>query len=69
MIFRTGSVLIVGMCEEDVLFEIYNFLKLLLLSEFENVCQGLLNSTHMNIKDKKKKIRKKTIVILDEKAN
>jgi hypothetical protein len=33
MIFRTGSVLIVGMCEEDVLFEIYEFLKLLLLAE------------------------------------
>jgi hypothetical protein len=68
MIFRTGSVLIVGMCEEDVLFEIYEFLKLLLLAEFENVCQGLLDSSNMNIKDKKKKIRKKTITILDEKA-
>jgi hypothetical protein len=54
MIFRTGSVLIVGMCVEDVLFEIYEFLKLLLLAEFENVCQGLLDSSNMNIKDKKK---------------
>jgi len=69
MIFRTGSVLIVGMCEEDVLFEIYEFLKLLLLAEFENVCQGLLDSSNTNIKDKKKKIRKKTIMILDEKVN
>ena len=68
MIFRTGSVLIVGMCEEDVLFEIYKFLKLLLLAEFENICQGLLDSSNTNIKDKKKKIRKKTITILDEKA-
>ena len=64
MIFRTGSVLIVGMCEEDVLFEIYEFLKLLLLAEFENVCQGILDSSNMNIKDKKKKIRKKTIMVL-----
>ena len=27
MIFRTGSVLIVGKCNDDDLFEIYNFLK------------------------------------------
>lgn len=65
MIFRTGSVLIVGMCEEDVLFEIYEFLKLLLVAEFESVCQGILDSSNTNIKDKKKKIRKKTITILD----
>jgi hypothetical protein len=65
MIFRTGSVLIVGMCDDDVLFEIYNFLKLLLVAEFENVCQGILDiSTLVNIKDKKKKIRKKTIIVL-----
>ena len=65
MIFRTGSVLIVGMCEEDVLFEIYDFLKNMLMVEFENICQGLLDSNHHNIKDKKKKIRKKTITIID----
>jgi hypothetical protein len=53
------------MCEEDVLFEIYEFLKLLLQAEFENVCQGLLDINHNHIKDKKKKIRKKTITILD----
>lgn len=65
MIFRTGSVLIVGMCDDDVLLEIYNFLKLLLVAEFENVCQGILDiSTLVNIKDKKKKIRKKTIIVL-----
>ena len=65
MIFRTGSVLIVGMCDDDVLFEIYNFLKLLLVAEFENVCQGILDSSALaNVKDKKKKIRKKTIIVL-----
>ena len=65
MIFRTGSVLIVGMCDDDVLFEIYNFLKLLLHAEFENVCQGILDSSILaNVKDKKKKIRKKTIIVL-----
>lgn len=69
MIFRTGSVLIVGMCEEDVLFEIYEFLKLLLVAEFESVCQGILDSTNMNVKDKKKKIRKKTITVLDNNSH
>jgi hypothetical protein len=69
MIFRTGSVLIVGMCEEDVLIEIYNFLKTLLKAEFENVCQGLLDSNHSNIKDKNKKIRKKIITIMDDNSS
>ncbi len=65
MIFRTGSVLIVGMCDDNVLFEIYNFLKLLLVAEFENVCQGILDSSTLaNVKDKKKKIRKKIITVL-----
>jgi hypothetical protein len=71
MIFRTGSVLIVGMCEEDVLIEIYNFLKKMLQNEFQNVCQGLLdgNSNSNNIKDKNKKIRRKVITVLDGNSN
>ena len=63
MIFRTGSVLIVGMCEENVLIEIYNFLKCLLKTEFERICQHLITDQH-HVKDKKKKIRKKTIIIM-----
>ena len=39
MIFRTGSVLIVGMCEDDVLMVIYEFLKELLQTEFSQICQ------------------------------
>ena len=34
MIFRTGSVLIVGKCSEDELLQIYNFIKELLKKEF-----------------------------------
>lgn len=34
MIFRTGSVLIVGKCSEDELLQIYNFIKKLLKNEF-----------------------------------
>jgi hypothetical protein len=37
MIFRTGSVLIVGKCSEEVLFVIYHFLKKLLEDEYEHI--------------------------------
>jgi hypothetical protein len=63
MIFRTGSVLIVGMCEEYVLDVIYGFLTNLLRTEFNKICQSVFDDTHVILKDKKKKIRKKTIVI------
>ena len=38
MIFRTGSVLIVGKCNESVLRNIYEFLKMILSTEFERIC-------------------------------
>ncbi len=60
MIFRTGSVLIVGMCDEDVLLEIYHFLKSMLVTEFRHIAIGLNNDVN---KDKKKKIRKRLITI------
>jgi hypothetical protein len=66
MIFRTGSVLIVGMCEENVLIEIYEFLKKMLRAEFNEICQGLIDlELHNSIKNKKKKIRKKIITVID----
>jgi len=39
MIFRTGSVLIMGKCTEDVLFIIYEFLKELLRTEYPEIKQ------------------------------
>ena len=66
MIFRTGSVLIVGMCEEYVLDVIYDFLTNLLKTEFGKICQSVFDEGHVILKDKKKKIRKKTIVITVE---
>ena len=63
MIFRTGSVLIVGMCNEDVLFEIYEFLKSLLKTEFKGICQKIITPSMMVNKNKKRKIRKKIIDI------
>jgi hypothetical protein len=66
MIFRTGSVLIVGMCDEQVLHDIYHFLKSLLKVEFNYICQQLIVEDKSYNKDKKKKIRKKVIHILNE---
>jgi hypothetical protein len=65
MIFRTGSVLIVGRCDENVLILIYDFLKVILSNEFKNICQkNIKNSeSELVIKDKKKKIRRKNITI------
>ena len=70
MIFRTGSVLIVGKCDENVLMLIYEYLKTVLNNEFKNICQKntKLNGeeeilVHVKEKDKKKKTRRKNITI------
>jgi len=63
MIFRTGSVLIVGRCDESVLLKIYEFLKIVLNNEFKNICQKSKTDEGIPVKDKKKKIRRKTITI------
>ena len=64
MIFRTGSVLIVGKCDENVLMIIYEFLKVVLNNEYKNISQKNSENMANNVKDiKKKKIRKKNITI------
>jgi len=63
MIFRTGSVLIVGMCGDDVLMTIYNFVKTLLKNEFYNICQKIITKEMNELKNKKRKIRKKLITV------
>jgi len=65
MIFRTGSVLIVGKCDENVLFIIYDFLKTVLNNEYNKICQKNIRLNNDIIKDKKKKIRKKNITIIN----
>jgi hypothetical protein len=63
MIFRTGSILIVGMCDEKVLYSIYEYLKVLLRKEFHKINQKV-NPNEIKVdKNKKKKIRHKTIQI------
>ena len=68
MIFRTGSVLIVGKCDENILMTIYEFLKDLLVKEFNVISQKFhydMNSVieKNNEKIKKRKIMKKTILV------
>tara|TARA_A100001015_G_scaffold312449_1_gene417643 strand:- start:973 stop:2031 length:1059 start_codon:yes stop_codon:yes gene_type:complete len=60
MIFRTGSVLIVGKCEEHVLRNIYEFLKNTIAVEFPKINVKVIDST-MDVKTKTKKIRKRII--------
>ena len=59
MIFRTGSVLIVGHCTELILQDIYIFIKGILKKEYLQIC--IKNAGEK--KKKKKKIRKKKIII------
>jgi hypothetical protein len=66
MIFRTGSVLIVGKCDENVLMIIYEFLKIILNNEYKNICQKYsVGDEHnvLTVKEKNKKVRRKNIVI------
>jgi TATA-box binding protein (TBP) (component of TFIID and TFIIIB) len=63
MIFRTGSILIVGMCEEMVLYSIYEYLKNILTVEYHKIHQKNNGSIKENLKDKKKKVRRKCIII------
>jgi TATA-box binding protein (TBP) (component of TFIID and TFIIIB) len=63
MIFRTGSVLIVGKCDESILYVIYEFLKNILVTEYNLICQKNVPAIDNVVKDKKKKIRRKNITI------
>jgi hypothetical protein len=64
MIFRTGSVLIVGRCDEIMLTQIYEHIKVILSTEYPNIHQKNINNESVSNeknKDKKRKIRKKII--------
>ncbi len=66
MIFRTGSCLIVGNCNEKILYHVYNFIKNLLQTEYINIKS--VNDTD-NIKKKTIKPRKKIINITNDYFN
>jgi hypothetical protein len=60
MIFRTGSVLIVGNCSETILRIVFDFIKIVLSNEYLNI--RVISDIH-SAKVKKLKIRKKTIML------
>jgi TATA-box binding protein (TBP) (component of TFIID and TFIIIB) len=54
MIFRTGSILIVGNCNKTILLVVYNFLKQVLIDEFEKI-YIMDNNVKKEIKKKRSK--------------
>ena len=52
MIFRTGSVLIVGKCEEPVLYKIYDFIKQLLHDQYHTIIDRNCTQTKKENKPK-----------------
>ena len=62
MIFRTGSVLIVGRCTEDILHSIYSFLCEILSCEYQYINKGL-TPIRKAPKIKRKQARFKTLTI------
>jgi TATA-box binding protein (TBP) (component of TFIID and TFIIIB) len=60
MIFRTGSILIVGKTDEETLYKIYDFIKQLLIDEYYNI--AINNDINYNVK-KTRKVKKKIILV------
>ena len=69
MIFRTGSILIVGKCNETILYKIYDFIKNILATEYTSVSQNKLGDLNDQQSEKsgdqviKKKIKKTHILV------
>ena len=63
MIFRTGSILVVGHCDENILNVVYEYLKKILLEEYPNICNN--DTIHDIFTEKKKKpaVKKKKIIL------
>jgi len=59
MIFRTGSVLIVGKCEDEQLFRIYEFLRTIFTAEYHTISE---DNFELVKKKQKKKIKKLYII-------
>ena len=60
MIFRTGSVLVVGKCDDIMLNEVYEYLKKVLIDEYHNI-HTKTDANEIKKETKPKKQRKKTI--------
>ena len=60
MIFRTGSVLVVGKSNEETIQYVYEFFKDLLNNEYDNISNGLQTEENLKVP---KKIRKRKIIV------
>ena len=63
MIFRTGSILIVGKCDEDVLYKVYYCIKQILDDEYENIYVVNNDIIKSNVKTLTKKNKKRIIYV------
>ena len=63
MLFRTGSILIVGKCSETILNFVYNYIKDILIKEYSKIV--LSNKDIINDKPiKNNKAKKKLFILL-----
>ncbi len=62
MIFRTGSVLIVGKCSEKILYEVYETIKNILIEEHINIASKTVVEEKKKVKQEKK-VKKKILYI------
>jgi hypothetical protein len=66
MIFRTGSCLIVGNCNETILMVVYRFIRKILADEYQSI---YVPKEDNEVKHKVTKLRKKTILVSSEYYN
>ena len=68
MIFRTGSVLIVGKCNDDELQDIYNFLQRVFQNEYHVIYEeeSELEKIEKEKRQKRKQTKHKKIITIDE---
>ena len=63
MIFRTGSILIVGKCSDEELFNTFDFIKTLLKDNFNDIHDSYIDFNKQDNKVKVKKKKKKIIYV------
>lgn len=63
MIFRTGSILIVGKCDENVLHTVYNLIKKILEDEYKDIYVTNIDKDKQNAKIATKKTKKRLIYV------
>ena len=74
MIFRTGSVLIVGKCSEEIIMEVYEFIKNIFSTHYLEILDpsGVIDSEENCVskpQDKRKKLRRFAKVLVEHNAN